>query len=159
MQKAEQTVSAECMECQGTGLKTGIGERGSLAVVCNSCRGSGEKPMTYMPFQGRQTRDDVTRVVQTNPGIVLRPELTQGGVSYQEWQQNPESASKLGREVREYYCPAWWYRTGNPALSPDWEECQGTASYAKCPLFPKKGECWARSDQEIAGRQESPPTD
>ena len=142
------TISAECKQCRGTGLYTGLGEKDGMAVVCSNCRGTGEYWIIYLPFTGQKTRDDVTRVVQTNPGIRITPEITQGGVSYQEWQQDPGSVEQRGREVREHYCPAWWYQSADSNKQPKWTECQKVSSFPKCPLFHRKEECWKRFDQE-----------
>ena len=79
-----------------------------MAVVCSNCRGTGEDQMVYEPFWGRKPRQGVARV---NPGVVITPEVTNGGVSYETWRQNQESVEQTGREVREHFCPT---RTGNP---------------------------------------------
>lgn len=142
------SIDIQCGDCGGTGLHAGIGERDGLAVVCRQCGGAGKQTVTLVPFSGRQKRDGISRVLQTNPGIVLTPELTRGGVSYQEWLQDPESARQPGREAREHYCPAWWYRTADPAHQPEWEECRGHESFTKCPLFARKDGCWERFDSE-----------
>ena len=146
------TVDAQCEACRGSGLYVGIGERDGLAVVCRECRGSGMRPVTYTPFTGLRLRHDVRKVVQNNPGVVLIPELTRGGVGYQEWLERPESAREMGREVREFYCPAWWHLGAGSGLMPQWEECIKFGSFPACPSFEEKERCWERHDAErIAG--------
>ena len=87
-------------------------------------------------------------MVRTNPGIVISLETTQGGVSYQEWQQDPGSVGQRGREVREHCCPAWWYQSAESSRKPTWTECETVSYFPKCPLFHRKNECWKRFDQE-----------
>ena len=143
-------VETTCSACQGTGLYAGIGEREGLAVVCKQCDGTGCKTLEYEPFTGLKPRDDVLRVLQVNPGIVLRPNDTQGGASYQEWLEHPEAAGELGREARDMYCPAWWYQQANYSMKPEWESCEGVNTFEKCKLFPQMAACWERFDQEQA---------
>lgn len=147
-------VSAWCRACRGTGLYAGLGERGGLAVVCKDCRGTGENQIVFRPFTGRQPRTDITQVVAVNPGVTLAPEDTGGGVSYRQWEQDPDSVRELGREAREHYCPAWWYQHAKHALKPEWEECQKTNSFPACPLFTEKEECWERFDLEQAAESQ-----
>ncbi len=152
------TVQAQCHDCRGTGLYTGIGERDGLAVVCGKCEGTGQKDISYTPFTGRKTRENVRKVIQVNPGIVISPELTQGGAGYQEWLDNPESARSPGREVREFYCPTWWYQRADSKLLPEWDECIKFGDITKCPSFQQMEKCWERFDRERFDREQAEKT-
>ena len=146
-------IQANCRDCRGTGLYAGLGERDGIAVRCSRCRGTGQETIVYEPFQGLQKRAGVARVVQANPGVVINPEITQGGVTYEEWLENPASANAPGREVREHYCPSWWFQSADHARMPGWEECniiQGSKSWSDCPLYANKDGCWERFDQDQA---------
>ena len=154
-QTQQDTISAQCRGCQGTGVYTGMGERYGMAVVCHTCRGTGEEKIPYVPFTGRQEREDVLRVVSTNPGIALTPDSTQGGVSYQQWLSNPDSVRERGREIREHTCPAWWYQGANHDKYPEWEECIKIGAFSSCPSFAQKEKCWEKFDQEDSEREAS----
>ena len=145
----------ECKSCQGTGLYVGLGERDGAAVVCKTCQGTGEQTMRfeYRAFEGRRLRKDVTQVYATGSGIVLSPQVTPGGVPYEQWQQHPESVDARGTELREQTCPAWWHQNHQRELQPDWDECKPVLSFPKCPLFPDKAGCWEQFDREQAKSQ------
>ena len=89
-------VETACSACRGTGLYAGIGEREGLAVVCKQCDGTGCKTLEYEPFTGLKPRDDVLRVLQVNPGIVLRPSDTQGGSELPGMAGTPGSRRRAG---------------------------------------------------------------
>ena len=134
---------AVCNPCQGTGLYDGMGERDGLMIVCNSCKGNGYTKIniSYTRFTGLINREGVERVISNNPGVVMAPSITKGGVSYAVFLKEPNSPHRFGREVREWYCPAWWYRKRF------FDECdQVTSMYKDCPSFSQKQDCWSGFD-------------
>lgn len=145
----------ECEDCHGTGLYRGIGESKDTAVVCKTCTGTGcqhiEKHFTH--FAGRKPPPpEVLRVFSHNPGIKLHPTMTPGGVTTQEWLEDPTSASNPGMELRDTTCPKWWY-LNQPEKDPDWDHCiKRIHAYYTCPMFHAKQKCWQEWDKEQASR-------
>lgn len=66
-------VNEKCQNCNGTGLYVGMCERDGYAVVCSTCNGTGNNHFKheYEEFDKRIERDDITRVLKTNPGIMV----------------------------------------------------------------------------------------
>jgi DnaJ-class molecular chaperone len=56
-------VKAECGSCSGTGLYRGFAEPQGTAVVCHTCRGTGCQTITYKPFERRQRKQGIQRVL------------------------------------------------------------------------------------------------
>ena len=145
----------QCKSCAGSGLYVGFAERDGAAVVCHTCHGTGKHhvKIEYDDFQGRQLRDDVERVYETNPGICLGKgnghKLSDfGGMPYDSWLMNLPSG--VGRENRKYTCPAWWYQSANYKMKPKWEECVVNGAFSGCAHFDNKDRCWQRFDCEQA---------
>ena len=155
-----QTISwtQQCADCKGIGLYQGMGEREGASVVCKSCRGTGEQHFTkeYEPFAGRRKPVGITQVYQTNPGIMLANDIVPGGVSIEQWLEEPDSPQQAGAEMREHTCPAWWYQGANFSLQPQWSECRKSMKFSDCPSFAKKEKCWERWDREQPGQIENP---
>ncbi len=63
----------QCKPCNGSGLYKGMAERDGYAVVCQNCGGTGKHHFVYEyeEFTGRKDRDDITNVIQCNPGIAV----------------------------------------------------------------------------------------
>ena len=145
-------VDEQCQACGGTGLYVSMAERDGAAVVCYKCKGTGCFHFTheYTPFVHRREREDVTRVVQGNPGIVISGaiETYVGGQSFVDWKAGQPMPPKS--EMRLYTCPAWWYQTVDYKLKPEWNECFDSLghSFSKCPHFEDKAKCWERWDAE-----------
>ena len=146
-----------CKSCKATGLYVGMAERDGAAVVCHTCKGTGKHHVVieYDDFEGRVIRDDVARVYQVNPGIVIgtrqkyAPDLNLadfGGMPYEEWQAGKEFPEKS--ENRAYTCPAWWYQSADYDKKPEWKECLGCVAFSSCRNFPNKARCWERFDAE-----------
>ena len=95
-------------------------------------------------------RPEVTRIYRTSAGIKLHADLVPGGVSYEEWLSDPDSVNQSGNEIREYACPAQWYRSIDASWQqdPQWKECVTRSHCSECPSFPQKQNCWTRWDQE-----------
>jgi len=140
----------QCKDCKGTGLYAGMGERDGYAVQCYKCSGTGKYHFVheYEEFTDRKTRNDVTKVIECNPGIMAGGNLNFGGMSYQEWLSGKKF--KTGMEMREYTCPAWWYQTANYEKKPNWEECWGCGLFSSCKHFKNKQTCWERWDKEFS---------
>lgn len=145
----------KCKPCNGTGLYQGMAERDGFAVVCHQCKGTGKYHFVheYEEFTGRQERQNVRTVVETNPGIVLGGNLKFGGMPYRNWLAGMEF--KTGMEMREYTCPCWWYQCADSDKKPDWEEC-GFGSFSACKYFENKAACWVRWDEEYEPQSEVP---
>jgi hypothetical protein len=87
----------ECPACNGTGVYTGMAERGGAAVVCRQCKGTGayQYKYSYNEFTGRKQRDDVKRVYKGGYGYVIATgiiafgktavDMDKEGVSYSDF--------------------------------------------------------------------------
>ncbi len=140
----------ECKECKGTGLYVGFAEGRGGAVVCHTCGGTGEQKrrFEFEDFTGRKKRPGVTWVYAFNPGIgVDNGVRVKGGVSLEEWEKNPESVNALGKEMRSYTCPAWWYQT-DYEKKPKWHACSHLGAFPDCFYFVLKDKCWEEFDEE-----------
>ena len=149
-------VFGQCGACNGTGIYVGMAERGGVGVHCHSCNGSGmaKYVLEWTPFKCRRERDDVTTVVECNPGICISPEIPIGGVSFEEWQK----LSVVGQpfppksQMREYTCPLWWCQCSrrDGSKRPEWDECDilWCMPFSSCPHFDDKAACWERWDKE-----------
>jgi len=137
---------AECSSCGGTGIYRGIGERGTLGVVCHTCDGTGMVVIEqkWNDFVSRKIRADITVVIQHNPGYVLNETLVTYGISYEEWLKG---GSFEGKEDRERCCPAWWYQSVDYDKKPNWDWC-GYGAFSQCKHFETKEKCWERFDKE-----------
>lgn len=146
-----------CDDCGGSGLYVGIAERDGAAVVCNRCDGRGwhhQRIEYYERRTIRVRRKDVTRVFQTNPGVVIGNgedfQLSDfGGVPYGDWLRDGKFPP--GSENRKFMCPAWWYQSADYRKKPKWNEC-GFGRFADCKHFISKDQCWVRWDKEHRGR-------
>ncbi|MDH5570397.1 MAG: hypothetical protein OEY89_01450 [Gammaproteobacteria bacterium] len=145
-------VKEKCPNCKGTGIYTGMGERDGAGVVCYNCKGTGCYVFEhhYEEFTKRKNRNDIKRVYEYNPGIVIGEGNNCtlegfGGQSYKDWEKG--KAFSDGSEMRKYVCPAWWYQSVNYKLKPNWKDC-GLGSFSKCENFNTKEKCWIRFDKE-----------
>jgi hypothetical protein len=146
----------ECSLCRGTGLYVGLAERDGAAVVCHTCKGTGQvkRKIVWRDFTGRKPRGGVLRVFENNPGICIgggkdkQHALSDfGGMPHDEWEAGnpfpPES------ENRRFTCPAWWYQSVDYEKKPKWDTCIGCGSFSGCKHFGNKEACWARWDAEF----------
>ena len=145
----------QCNLCKGTGLYVGMGERDGAAVVCHTCNGTGRRVMEveYEEFTGLKSRHNIQLVYQGNPGFCVDGAGTvPGGVSYEKWMEDPESAKQQGCEMRHQTCPKWWFQTVNYGKEVDWKECRESLMagdrFRDCSHFPDKAKCWQRFDAE-----------
>ena len=140
------TVPVECTKCHGTGLYSGMREKGGLAVVCLRCDGEGHQPMTYRPFLGRrEPSTDVTHVLDYNLGVDLTPELAADWVlPVSEWTDR-EALRNKGRDfVEQNQCPGW-YSQSISKVGLSWRECVPPGiRFSDCPKFAEKEKCWDR---------------
>lgn len=139
------SVSAVCRSCSGTGLYVGMAERNGAAVVCATCRGTGETSVAYEPFVERAAPPEKVTSVHVARGYGLDPAhpLCDGGMPVEGW--------KPGATVpadEKLYCP-FLYTHQDWCAHPDpkW----GGPPFAAvgrmipdCPLWPQKAECWQR---------------
>ena len=150
----------ECDACKGTGVYVGMGEMSGAAVVCSSCKGSGERHITikYRDFTGRKDNPAVRRVYRTNPGIGIGEgngvHLEDfGGISYDDWKADKPFPPMS--EDRRFTCPAWFYQSADYKLRPDWRDDDANCSanlggrFSDCKHFGEKHKCWARWDREF----------
>ena len=146
----------ECNSCKGTGLYIGMAERSGSAVICHNCKGTGrlDREIKYHPFTGRNERtEDIGKIFQTSAGMVLGG-MMQGGITPEEFEEDPAKAKEPGREPRDYICPAWWYQSADYEKKPEWDECKILGSFKDCVHFPNKDKCWVRWDAEFGGGDE-----
>lgn len=149
------TVAIECKACGGTGLYVGLAERDGTAVVCHTCKGTGESQVTYRPFVERQPAPKGVKRVHVAMGYVLstKEPRCSGGVPLAEW--TPGMAIPADEQL---YCP--YLYTGQ-----EWCAFTKTRSYTRqdgtrhsyesappqagemisdCPRWPEKAACWER---------------
>jgi len=138
----------KCNPCNGTGLYVGMGERDGYAVVCSNCKGTGcfHFKKTYEEFTVRGVRQEVSRVVEANPGIILGGSHDFGGMSYTDWLSGEKFV--VGMENRKYTCPCWWYQSVDYKKKPKWDHCQLGGTFSSCKIFSAKRFCWERWDDE-----------
>lgn len=151
-------LDCKCKDCGGTGLYVGLAERNGAAVLCYKCKGTGKGhiKLEWEDFDGRVERDDVTRVLECNPGICVGPNEEMGfsledfgGMPYHDWQKGKPFPPKS--EMRKFTCPAWWYQTADYDSKPDWDECCW-GRFSDCKHFCTKERCWERWDEEFGGK-------
>lgn len=145
----------QCESCKSTGLYVGIAEREGFAVVCYHCRGTGKKHaiIEYDDFNGKGKRENVTRVLQVNPGIVAGVNPAKGatlesfgGMPYQDWLDGKPFPPLS--EMRQFTCPAWWYQSANYKKKPSWHQCMIGGTFHSCEHFATKEKCWERFDKQ-----------
>lgn len=152
MSVKEITIDEECQHCGGTGVYVGMGERNGAGVVCHYCKGTGcyHFEHEYTEFTKRHKRDDIKRVYQTNPGILIGEgngftlEMF-GGMPYSYWLNGKKF--EPGMENRNYTCPAWWYQSADYSKKPKWDKCN-TLRFSQCKYFGNKSTCWEDWDKE-----------
>ncbi|HBD93670.1 MAG TPA: hypothetical protein DC057_05820 [Spirochaetia bacterium] len=139
----------KCKDCGGTGIYVGMAEQNSqYGIICNICKGSGkrERKFVYEEFHEKEFRDDVTVVLETNPGIFIgKNGKAFGGISYMDWWNGKQFP--VGSEMRNFTCPAWWFQCADYSKKPKWEKCTYGA-FSKCVHFSNKDQCWERWDEE-----------
>lgn len=137
-----------CRSCEGSGLFVGRAEHDGFAVQCSTCKGKGHHAtrIEYDDPERLVKREDVKRVVERNPGIILRGDDPEqfGGISYEDWFAGKGFAA--GTEMRGFTCPAWYFMKGSM-----WKECEsvGGGPYLSCLRFDTKTLCWDKWDEEI----------
>lgn len=143
---------AKCKSCNGTGIYRGLGEKGSVGVVCYKCKGKGEVELKieWEDFEGKIKEKDIERVAEVNPGIIINEDPKFGGMNYDDWFKG--KPFPLGSENRNFTCPAWWYQTANYKLKPNWPECAWGGSFSTCKNFKQKNRCWEKWDRENTKR-------
>ena len=142
----------ECDKCHGTGLYIGIAENGA-ASVCTRCDGTGrwERAFEFNEFTGRKTRDGIRHVYAQGGRIKLDPDVVPGGISYEEWLNDPESVNAPGHEIRGHTCPAGYYQGSPHGEMPNWDTCRtllAGSAFTHCQYYGTKNKCWERWDAE-----------
>lgn len=61
MRTGDVVVETECGACKGTGVYRAFVEKG-IGVVCYCCKGNGKSSISYTPFTGKKTWDDIHTV-------------------------------------------------------------------------------------------------
>lgn len=151
----EISYTAKCESCGATGLYVGMAERDGSAVVCRSCKGTGQvhRKIHYEDFEGRVRRQGVKRVLQANPGFCVgnAPDGSChledfGGMDFNDWWGGVPFVP--GMEMRNATCPCWWYQSADYSKKPAWEECAFGRPFNECRHFANKAACWDRWDRE-----------
>ena len=154
-------IECRCQSCTGTGLYVGIAERDGAAVVCHTCKGTGCQhiKLEYDDFEGRQPRENVSRVYQANPGICIGTGNGHrledfGGLPYDDWLAGKPFIP--GTENRRSTCPTWFYQCAGNDKKPQWDECFESLgrTFSDCPSFCRKQDCWARWDREFGDQRQ-----
>lgn len=152
--------SCKCYTCKGTGLYVGFAERDGFSVVCNACKGKGQRDIVieWDDFTGRVIKGEIVTVLEVNPGIIVGLKgkgglkFTHqffGGMPYEDWYKG-KPFPKCS-ENRKSICPSQWYQSADYKKKPDWEDCWGVGSFSSCSKFEHKHECWAKFDVEQVG--------
>jgi hypothetical protein len=145
------SITIECKACHASGLYEGLAERDNSAVVCRKCNGTGATTIEGTEFEQKQLRDDIVKVFHASGFCISR--FSRGGVSYDEWVQNPEAPKELGNELRDYQCPRWHYQSiVYKVKTPLWDKCTPTAGmpFTDCEHFDNKHQCWEQLDKSCA---------
>jgi hypothetical protein len=148
-------LEGECSNCGGTGVYVGETERGGASVVCANCGGTGKSVITYIPFTGRKTRDDVERVYLSSYGFCIAPkdidfdgigkvDLAKAGVSYDEF-----IGGEMPKHIKKMGCPM---AVGQGACHGKKGFVEGCGEFglslggliSKCNNQCNKLECWER---------------
>lgn len=144
---------AKCNSCNGTGIHR-LGEKGKVGIVCRACKGTGcrEIKVEWEDFDGKIRAEDIKRVVEVNPGVIINEDPKFGGMPYEDWFDGKPFPPKS--ENRKNSCPALWYQSVNYKFQPDWEWCKEVlGSFSSCPHWKKKDRCWERWDEEFGGKR------
>ena len=145
------TLIEECPACNSTGIYAGFGERDGAGVVCRKCGGTGYVLHSYTEFCGKIKRNDIKRVYQINPGILIGEggeyKLEDfGGIPYEQWWAN---GFPKGSEMREFCCPKWWCQlVGGCDSTFEWCEVLPGQRFDSCPRLKDKEECWEKYDKD-----------
>ncbi|KKN99003.1 hypothetical protein LCGC14_0142480 [marine sediment metagenome] len=59
---SQESIEAECWDCDGTGLYIGCAEPKGTAVICATCGGSGCEKIWYKPFTRRKGRRGIQTI-------------------------------------------------------------------------------------------------
>ena len=79
-------VKAECTDCGGTGLYSGMCEPSGVAVVCIRCKGTGCEIIHYVPFVKRKPKKEISTVRCSRGSFIASGVGPYGGVvSYEEF--------------------------------------------------------------------------
>lgn len=139
----------KCQACNGSGIFVGFAEQNSnIGIVCHKCAGKGYQDIKweYEDFRGKEIREGIDIVIETNPGIVLGKNFDVGGMSYRDWLDEKSFPEKS--EMRKFCCPALWYQIIDYKKKPHWNECISMGSFSDCDSFAYKEKCWERFDKE-----------
>ena len=146
-----------CKSCGGVGLYVGCCERDGIAVVCNTCNGTGKHHFIheYEEFTEKKIREDIERVIQTSTGVIvgkINDDISWvGGMSYKDWFNGKKF--EIGMEMRSRTCPAWYYQSVDYDRKPNWNECCSFGSFSSCVNFVDKHKCWERWDKEFGNKK------
>lgn len=150
------TVETQCGSCNGTGLYSGMGERGGLAVVCRTCKGSAKSEVTYQPFTGRKPpRQGVTHVISSNPGVFLNAEIAaSSAMTVHEWLSGKQFTDKQ-TQFRSFQCPHQYTQNTVGANIEGYVPALHCAknyvnTFTLCPEYERKHLCWAEFDHADA---------
>lgn len=157
--QGQKSVKHECNSCGGTGLYVGFAERDGAAVVCSSCNGKGWEEFFYTEFTERKLKEGVTRVFQTNVGVLIGQNSTFklsdfGGMPLEYWLSGKEFG--IGTENRISSCPLQWAQATRRE-EPDFPECSSCIGmlFKDCDFYPEKSKCWNKWDLQRGKKDEN----
>lgn len=82
----QKSVKAQCDDCRGTGLYSGMCEAEGTAVVCLGCAGTGCAIIRYTPFKKRKLRRDIKTVSLSKGRFIMAGVGATGqSVTYKEF--------------------------------------------------------------------------
>lgn len=148
----------KCQSCGGSGVFIGMAERDGIAVVCNTCKGTGcfNYAFEYEDFVERENKRGIKHILRTNPGICVGTEGKEGkeykfedfgGISYSEWKElkDPTNFPK-NTEMRNFTCPKWWCQCAGKEYKN--ENCHFGGYFSDCKYFSSKELCWKDYDEK-----------
>jgi len=139
-------ITHECENCNGTGIYTGYAEEQNVGVVCKTCKGTGMVESRHKKFMGKKEREDISFVIEHNPGIFVNEEIAKEvGLEYDDWFAGKPFSEK--NEMRSRFCPQEYYQCCKTGKRPDWDECRKVILFYKCENYRNKSDCWERFDK------------
>jgi hypothetical protein len=148
------SIDTQCSSCKGTGIYVGACERDGAGVVCNICKGTGKLTLNYIPFKGRQLRNDVKRVFEGSSMYIIYANdyedygwngetihFSQMGIPYEDWLKGGQPLP-----LRELVCPL--QHTGQEFK---WRLCNDLHGgfISDCPHHKELEKCWAAYDRKV----------
>lgn len=166
--KKQISIDIVCPYCEGTGVYSGMGETGNVAVVCNRCEGSGKYhyEYSYEEFTERKEKKGIDRVYLDGYGYKISTgeinfsgigviDMDKEGVSYQEFLEG-----KMPKHIKSLACPMLADQSACHRIKGFIDTCQKLNSgwiscITHCKYQKNKSECWDRFYKSIIIEKES----